>query len=206
MIWILMGVVPLLLFFLSAPLVFRSRKKAEQTEAVNNARELHKALYEFHVEYGSYPSPSTIPLVIENTRTTLALGTKSSNDYFRQLIAAGVSDERMFYSGSKKFRRPDGHINGGEALKKGEVGFAYIVGISDVDGSGAPLVIGPIIPGKKRFDPKPFQGKVVVLRVDGSATSLTLRKDGWIALGGGWGIDPANPEWYGKPITIAWPE
>jgi len=197
-----MGLVPLLLFLaagLTAPFVLRARKKPYQTYAVNNARNIHKALSEFQAKYGSYPSPETIPLVIKETGTTLSLGTKSSNDFFRQLIATGV-DERNFESGSKKFRYV------GKELKKGEGGFAYIVGMTEADSLKAPLVIAPVIPGKKLFDPEPFDKKVVMLRIDGSATSLTLRKDGKIVLGGGKVIDPANPMWNGKPITISWPE
>lgn len=91
-------------------------------------------------------------------------------------------------------------------MKKGEGGFAYVVGMSEADGIDAPLVIAPVIPGKKLFDPKAFNKKIVILRIDGSAKSLTLRADGKIALGGGKVLDPANPMWNGKPITIAWPE
>lgn len=202
------GIASLLLFFvvgLLSPIVLRSRKGSAENISVNNAREIHKALFEFHVEYGSYPNPHTIPSVIARTGTTLPLGTKSSNDYFRQLIAMGA-DERMFYSASKKFRPSDRRVHGGEALKKGEGGFAYIVGLSEYDNSSLPLVIGPVAPGKKRFDPKPFGKRIVALRIDGSATCLTLRKDGKIALGGGKFLDPAFPMWDGKPITIVWPE
>ena len=202
------GITSLLLFLVVAllfPVVLRSQRGARETIAVCNAREIHKALFEFHIEYGSYPNPDTIPSVIARTGTTLPLGKRSSNDYFRQLIAMGA-DERMFYSASKNFRPSNRRVDGGEALKKGEGGFAYVVGLSEDDNPSLPLVIGPVVPGKKRFDPKPFGKRIVALRIDGSATSLTLRADGKIALGGGKVIDPANPMWNGKPITIAWPE
>lgn len=203
-----MGLVPLLLFLgagLLSPFFLRARKKTEQTEAVNNARQIQISLESFFVKYGSYPNAATIPSVIRDTGTTLTLGTKSSNDYLRQLIACGA-DERFFYSGTKRFRRSDERIDGGEALKKGEGGFAYVVASGEIDGSNPPVLIAPVIPGTKRFDPKPFDGKVVMLRNDGSATSWTLRKDGKIALGGGKFFDPAQPTWNGKPLSIAWPE
>jgi len=191
--------------FLTCPPVRGCRKDPNRTEAVNNAREVHKALWGFMEKYGRLPSPETIEEVRKSTGTTIPLGTASSNDYLRQLIAAGA-DERMFYSGSKKFRRSDGRVDGKHALEKGECGFAYVVGIGMSDNPSMPVLMGPVIPGEKRFDPKPFDKKVVLLRLDGSATSLTINIHGHIALGGGKSIDPANPEWEGMPINIVWPE
>ena len=66
--------------------------------------------------------------------------------------------------------------------------------------------IAPVIPGSNRFDPEPFKGKAVVLRIDGSAISYPITKDGKIDMGGGIYFDPAKPMWNGKPLTIAWPE
>jgi hypothetical protein len=51
-----------------------------------------------------------------------------------------------------------------------------------------------------------FDGKAVILRLDDSAYSYLIRKDGKIAFGGGVVLDPASPMWNGKPLTIAWPE
>lgn len=39
---------------LTAPMVIRQRKKADQTEATNNARQIGLALLEFENDYGSY--------------------------------------------------------------------------------------------------------------------------------------------------------
>ncbi|RYD29397.1 MAG: prepilin-type N-terminal cleavage/methylation domain-containing protein, partial [Verrucomicrobiaceae bacterium] len=43
---------------LTAPMVIRQRKKADQTEAVSNARQVGLALFEFETEYGSFPEGS----------------------------------------------------------------------------------------------------------------------------------------------------
>lgn len=204
-----LGIGSLLLFLvvgLASPPVLRSPKDAGKNEAVNNAREIHKALFEFGVEYGEFPSASTIPKVQAETSTTMPLGTISSNAYFRQLLAMGLGNEKMFYAGSRKFRRPDDLFDGPKALQKGEGGFAYVVGLSTSENSSTPLLIAPVIPGAKQFDPEPFEGKAVVLRIDGSADSYPIRKDGKIDLGKGDLLDPAKPEWNGKPLTIAWPE
>lgn len=203
------GIASLLLFLvvgLLSPIFLRSRKNADQTEAVNNAREIHKALFEFDVEFGEFPSASSIPKVRSETSTTIPLGTTSSNDYFRQLLAMGLGNEKMFYSKSRKSRRPDDLFDGVKALQKGECGFVYVVGLSTSEDTSTPLVISPVTPGANRFDPAIFKGKAVVLRIDGSAMSYTIRKDGKIDLGKGDLLDPAKPEWRGKALTIAWPE
>ncbi len=40
---------------LTAPMVIRQRKKADQTQAISNARQIGLALFEFESEFGSYP-------------------------------------------------------------------------------------------------------------------------------------------------------
>jgi len=199
------GLILVPLYLWVVPRNLRGPKKAGQTEAVNNAREVHKALWDFNAKYGRFPGPETIEEVRKSTGTSIPLGATSSNDYLRQLIAAGA-DEKMFHSGSQEFRRPDGLVDGKHALEKGECGFAYVVGVGMSDDPSMPLLIGPVIPGERRFDPKVFDKKAVMLRLEGSATSMTINIHGHIALGGGKVIDPASPMWNGKPITIAWPE
>ena len=97
---------------LTAPMVMRQRKKADQTEALNNAREIHKALFEFDVEYGSFPDKETQSQVREATESPLAQsGGTSSNDYFRQLLAQGLGNEKMFYAKTADSKKPDDIYN-----------------------------------------------------------------------------------------------
>ena len=63
-----------------------------------------------------------------------------------------------------------------------------------------------MIPGTDRFDPKPFEGKAVLLRMDNSVTSLPIQKDGHVLLYGKNLFDPTNPIWDGKPPVIVWPD
>ena len=168
----------------------RREESKNRSEALSKSRMIHGVMSDFIMKYGRFPGPETIEEVRKSTGTTIALGTASSNDYLRQLIAAGA-DEKIFHSGSKKFRRPDERVDGKHALEKGECGFAYVVGVEMSDDPFMPLLIGPVIPGEKRFDSKAFDKKAVVLRLDGSAISLTINIHGHIALGGGKSIDPA---------------
>src|SRR5688572_14764004 len=73
---LLMGVVPLLAVPLVAQHYIENRRRRDHgvREYVNNAREVHKALFEFDVEYGSFPRADTIPRVQADTGTTLPLG------------------------------------------------------------------------------------------------------------------------------------
>lgn len=176
---------------LTAPMVIRQRKKADQTEAVSNARQIGLAMFEFENEYGSYPDSSTATEVTNNTGSTLTLGAANSNDYFRQLLAANFTQtERMFYAKIQGAKKPDDDITGTNALAKGEVGFAYLlngtVGFSAAGNPSRPLVVTPLLGTSTTgtFDRAPFDSKAVILRMDNSVTSINIRQDDTIVLGG----------------------
>ncbi|MBC8127724.1 MAG: hypothetical protein H8M99_11350, partial [Gloeobacteraceae cyanobacterium ES-bin-144] len=126
-IWIVGLVSIAALLVLTAPLFIRRHHPRDQTEAVNNARQMGLALFEFEYEYGAYPNADTVVAVQKATGTTLNLGTKTSNDFFRQLIGGNFTQsEKIFYAAKiPGVRKPDDNITGAEALKKGECGFAY---------------------------------------------------------------------------------
>lgn len=193
---------------LTVPRVIRSPKKATQTEATCNLRQIGLALIEFESEYGAYPSENTKDFVEKKHPShSFNLSGKSSNALFRQLFAAGFTQsEAMFYAEVKGTRRPDGHISPGEALKKGEVGFGYIAGLSTKGNPARAIAFCPIIPGTDRFDPKPFKGKAVVLRMDSSVVSVKIDKHGHAVMGGMNMLSAANPIWGGEKIDIRYPE
>jgi prepilin-type N-terminal cleavage/methylation domain-containing protein len=197
---------------LTAPMVIRQRKKADQTEAVNNARQIGIALMDFDSEYSSYPGDNTAQAVADITGTDKISG-KDSNDYFRQLIRAGISEsEAMFYAKCKFTRKPDGvYTEDSDALKAGEVGFGLITmgvsGMNTAGNSGRPVVAAPFttdLDGK--FDYDVYDGKAVVLRVDNSVVSLQLnKKSGLFTISGSalfstgantvWGETADTPGW-----------
>lgn len=192
---------------LCPPWPMRSRNAGDQLEASHTARQIGLALYEFEMEYGQYPDGETISKVMTKNPTALPLGTKTSNDFFRQLIAAGVAvSEQIFFAKIKGAIKPDNLMTAGEALKKGECGFSYLSGLPASGNPSRPLVVTPLIPGTDRFDPKPFKGKAVILKIDNSVTSLPIRKDGHVWVNGMNLLDPRHPLWEGKPPVIAWPE
>ncbi len=207
-IWIGGVLALLVLAGLTAPMVIRCPKKADQTEAVNNARQIGLALFEFDAEYGKFPDATTIAAVQASVPTRLNLGTKTSNDFFRQLLAGGIAQsEVMFYAKIAGTRKPDGVVTQGEALKKGECGFAYLAGLSSKGNPSRPLIVTPLIPGTDRFDPKKFDGKAVILKMDNSVTSMPIDKDGHVMMAGKNLLDPTNPVWgTSDRFVIAWPE
>lgn len=197
-----------LLAGLTAPMVIRSPKKPDQTQAVNNARQIGFALFEFEAQYRAFPNDNTKDLVDKNHPDhDFNLSGKSSNALFRQLLAASYTQsEEMFYAKVKGTRKPDGIISPGEALKKGEVGFGYIAGLNPIGNPARVIAFCPIIPGTDRFDPKPFKGKAVLLRLDNSAVSVDIDKHGHAIVGGSNILSAKHPVWGGEKLDIRYPE
>ena len=177
---------------LTAPMVIRQRKKADQTEAVSNARQIGLAMIEFENEYGSFPEGELGATINANTGSDLAPSSiTTANDAFRQLIAAEIaSSETMFYCKTGySTKKPDNVFStASNALAKGEVGYGYIMNgatdaFSAAGNPGRALVAAPlqyengaITNGK--FDREIYDGKAVVLRMDNSVTSIPVDKIG----------------------------
>ena len=183
-------------------------KEANREEAFGNLRSFSLALYSFQDEYGSYPSDSTTTLVnTKNPSHGYDFSGKSSNAAFRQLMATGITESEMIsYAKIKNSIKPDGNISPGEALKKGEVGFSYISGLSSKCKPSTPIVLTPLIPGTTRFDPNPFKGKALVLHIDNSVRTYDINKDGHVYDKDGDILSPNHPIWNGKAPDIRYPE
>jgi prepilin-type N-terminal cleavage/methylation domain-containing protein len=165
---------------LTAPMVIRQRKKADQTEAVNNARQIGIALMEFENEYSTFPDDTTATAVKDATDTALVSGTKS-NDRFRQLIRAGIAQsEAMFYAKAAYTKKPDGLLNTDiQALAAGEVGYGILMdgvkGLSAAGNPSRPIVAAPFkLAMDGTFDSDFYDSKAVILRLDNSVTSLPI--------------------------------
>jgi len=207
---LLLGLGSLLLFLLGsvvAPLM-KSTHRHPITQALSNARQIGLALFDFDSDYSRLPDASTTPMVQAATHTSLDLSDSTSNGLFRQLIAAGiVSSEEIFYAQCHDSVKPDNHLGTG-AIARGECGFSYILcGSNSVTGSSnRPVVVSPLIPGTLRFDPKPFDGRAVVLRMDNSAISWPIDNDGSVWIDGKDLFDPTQPYWGGSKPVVKWPD
>jgi hypothetical protein len=195
----------LLLLYYAGP---QKSKKWVMAGAHSNVRQLYLSLYEFEVEYGSYPSSLTIPQVRAKTGTSLTLGDDSSNALFKQFFAAKVAgSEQPFFAPGPGLRNPDNHFSSDATmLAKGECNLAYISGLEPTGNPRRPIVFGPIAPGTRSLDRKLFDGKAVLLHLDGSASQHQIERSGKILIDGMDMLDPKHPIWDGKPFTVKWPK
>jgi prepilin-type N-terminal cleavage/methylation domain-containing protein len=205
---------------LTAPMVIRQRKKADQTEAVSNARQIGIAMLEFDNDYGSYPGKLTLDQVIENFPDEVIKGEagSDSNGYFKQLMQAGLTQsEAIFYAKAKGTRKPDGKIKTNtDALSAGEVGFGYITdgdeGMSSAGNPARAVCVTPLSPTDTgKFDGDPFDKKAVILRIDNSATSVNIRvasgsTTGDAIVGGASLLATSNDIWGSSVPTVRAPK
>jgi prepilin-type N-terminal cleavage/methylation domain-containing protein len=172
---------------LTAPMVIRQRKKADQTEAVNNAKQIGLAMFEFENAFGSFPDGNATISQITAGDFTIA-SPSTSNDYFRQLMAAEISQsEAMFYAKAGYSKKPDNvYLPSGTALAPGEVGFGYIMNDTEAFSTSGnpsrPIVVAPLafaagaVATDGKFDVDMYDSKAVVLRIDNSVQSLNVTR------------------------------
>lgn len=210
--WLFWTVIVVIVFAfsgLTCPKVIRSERNVPLTNALHNLRQVGLALYEFESEYGSYPNEATVALVTEkNPDHGYDLSGTSSNALFRQLVAAKMlQSEGMFYAKVPGINKPDDNFTPSNALAPGEVAFGYIAGLSTQENPARPLAFCPIIPGTDRFDPKPFDGRTAILRIDNSVVSLKINEDGQAITASGQPLlSPDNPIWNGHVPDIRYPD
>jgi type II secretory pathway pseudopilin PulG len=201
------SIVVLVLMGFLAPVFLKSAKASPRTEAINNIKQIGLALQEFDSTYGCFPDASTAARVKEDTKTPLTLGTTSSNQLFRQLLATGWKSEKPFYAKRKGSHRPDDlFADDAHALAPGECSFAYIAGLSSSMDPDTPVAMTPMIPGTTRFDATIYGDRAVILKVDNSAFTLPIDSAGHARLNGMDVFDPRQTFWHGKAPDIKWPE
>lgn len=73
-----------------------------------------------------------------------------------------------------------------------------------------PLVLTPLVPGKRLFDTKSsrkyFSGKAIILHADNSVCSYPVDSSGHVWIDGKILFDPSQPFWDGKEPDVKWPE
>jgi len=185
---------------------FGQKKKADLMEAINNAKQIGIALFEFDTDYGAFPSEQTKATVEENAGVTLPEDDKSSDSLFRQIFAAGITEsERIFYANIPGAKRGD-QAEALKALGKGKNAFTYIAGLNSAGNIARPIVLCPVIPGTTKFDPKPFGGKALLLRIDQSVEVYEIEDDGTVLIAGKDILSKEHPLWDGKQPDIRYPD
>ncbi len=201
---------------LTAPMVIRQRKKADQTQAVSNGKQIGLAMLEFDTDYGSYPGAATLTqLTAAGALPAIGAAGADSNGYFRQILQAGLTQsEEIFYCKAAGAVKPDNNITGALGLAANEVGFGYIAnvneGLSSSGNPARPLVIAPLTDGAVTLDPQPFDANLVALRCDYSCVSYKMvvapgATVGTVTVGGAALLDVANTIWGGVAPTVKAP-
>jgi len=182
-------------------------------ETRGKMKSLAFALHQFDSDYGGFPNAESAKRVVEQTDSKLRLGAGSANEIFRQLIAGGICDiEILYFARIPGAHKPDNDVSGPEkALARGEVGFSCILGQSPDSPAETPLVVTPLVPGTNRFDPKPFKGKALVMRVGdfpyNDIDVLPINSRGEVIDSSGKHLlSPDHPLWNGRAPVIVWPE
>lgn len=182
--------------------ILGGRDKGIQAKAVQQAKQIGFALFSFDNDFGSYPGEKTVKEVQKQAEDGVTVAAKTANDCFFQLIVGGyLDDAALFGMGKKQKRIPTA------GLKKLEkCFFSYISDMSTSDNSARPLIVAPLVNGKKVFDPKPLGGKAVVMLIDMSVHVKEIGEDGRVMMDGKDLFDPEQRFWGGKEPTIKWPE
>jgi len=188
---------------IATPIIIKTQKKANMINATSNAKQVFMLMVDFDQKYKSFPSDDT---AIDELAGYTG---KSSNDYLAQFFIAGYTNsEKIFYvkGGSSADKKPDNIINTRSAiLSSGECGFAYIKNQSTSHNLGRPLLLAPMTGNGLKFDPEPFGGYAIVLRIDGAVKRYRIDDNGDLVMpdGGGfwaggvdtvWGAEGFNEE------------
>lgn len=175
----------------ATPVLLGQKKKGDHAKAVQNAKQVGYALFNFENDFGRYPDTNTLDDLDDGA--IVAAGTSTSNAFFSQLIAAGyVDQEAPFFAKTAFTVEPDNIKNTASTiLDEGEVGFSYVMRSSGVAlnssvNSAIPLVVAPAsLDSAGDFDRNVYNKKAVVLRIDMSVTDPRINDQNRITLRGG---------------------
>jgi len=152
--------------------IMKQVKAAALTNAINNAKQIHTALFSFAKDNdGLYPN--------EGTASTGETG-NSPEDCFTQLINAGViDDEEAFWSkenivlGTVVAETPD---NDG-TLTAGENAWGYVRGLSTSSRTNLPIIFDASDTAGT-FDTAVWDGKAIVAKLNGSVEAMKIEYGG----------------------------
>ena len=145
---------------LSTPVILKQQKKANATEAINNAKQVYLLMFEHDQDAGAFPAEA---------------GTANLN--FRKFLTEGyTTSEEIFYAKTSFTIKPDGNVTGTDGCGAGEVGFLYVEGLGTTSPSNAPILAAPQrgAGATATFDENSFGGTAVVLRNDGGVKSFRI--------------------------------
>ncbi len=192
---------------ITTPGLFKALKgqkaKGQQMKVVQHAKQIGFALFQFDADYGRWPGEKSAEELNKETNGEAQVAADSSNDCFFQLISGGYVDNPELFAPDRK---DQAGAKKDKPNKLEHCFFSYISGGSSANPAAQPLVMAPLIKGKKTFDPKPLNGKAVVLLIDMSVHVMDINEEGRVMIDGKDLFDPKQPYWNGKEPTVKWPE
>ena len=183
---------------------FAGAKRAEAARHLNNVRQIKFACDGFATDFdGQYPNDDT------GNQLQQGLGTDSSNDYFRQLFLSGETQSELIFwvkgaTTCTKAKADDiimrnGNLLPDEILKPGDCGWAYLREQTNTSNVARPLIVIGYKDGTKEFDLELHGGRVIVVRIDGSAKAMEPDAKGVVLDGSGNDIfSPKADAWEGS--------
>jgi hypothetical protein len=170
-----------------AVIPFGAGKRARLARDMNNVRQVKFAIDGFAADFdGQYPNKDTGEKLVKG-----GTGTKFSNDYFRQLFLAGATEsEEIFWVSTASVcskKKPDDVVGKGgkvvpaEILRAGDCGWAYIRKQTNTSNISRPLLLNAYSSTKKEFEKKLYDGKIAVLRIDGSVKVIQIDAQGHLS-------------------------
>ena len=162
---------------MATPGVMKGLKRAKLTASVANSKQIKAALDNFAIDFdGSYVDEENGEKVSENgmTSTTEAYG------FYNALIDARAldrADEGIFYSKELEVAvtsHTEG--DGADTLEDNETGYSYVVGLSNTSTGPAPIVCTKLDQDTGVFYDTVWDGKAVIVRVNGSAAAEVLTR------------------------------
>jgi hypothetical protein len=85
-----------------------------------------------------------------------------------------------------------------EILKAGDCGWAYMTGQTNTSNVARALILDAFQAGTKEFDKKLWDGKVIVLRIDGSVGAIEINDDGKVLTEGEDLLSATSRAWKGS--------
>jgi len=159
---------------ISSPLIMRQIAKARATTAINNSKDVYRAMRSYAFAQNGLTPP------VEGA------GISSSNDVFRTLFHTGhcQSEKSFFVKGfTEDYRAGDEVISGTEALSEGEnvLNLYYVAGQRTnflKNPANQPIMATPNADTLNIYDgtflKAPFGGQAIVTRVDGSTVIFNI--------------------------------
>ncbi len=199
---------------MATPQIFKALGRMALTENVNNARQVKLALDMFASDNdGVFPSRDTA----EFYETPGDDG--KSNSLFLQLFAArSTESEKEFWvknsqvcnkSKPDNVTTVDGKFEQDETLKAGDCGWAYVEEQTNGKKASRPLLFdSPPTGSGLEFDPELWDGKAVVVRIDGSVRPERLNPSNKVMDGANKELLTTDSEVWGAAthdIEIAYP-